>query len=88
MLVVQVGAQVARDCAPVWPGSGPAGQEQEWVATRMAEMGPGGGIQPASAPSLTLSTHIWDVVSREKLLLLIVLTGVCHAGKSNACVLM
>ena len=53
--LLQISAEVAWDCASCWSSPGSAGQEQEWVAARMAEMGSSSCIKPASTPSLIWS---------------------------------
>jgi hypothetical protein len=53
--MMQISAKVAWDCASSWCSPGSAGQEQEWVAARMAEMGSSSCIKPASTPSLIWS---------------------------------
>ncbi len=53
--LMQISAKVAWDGASCWSSPGSAGQEQEWVAARMAEMGSSSCIKPASTPSLIRS---------------------------------
>jgi len=53
--LMQISAKMAWDCTSCWSSPSSAGQEQEWVAARMAEMGSSSCIKPASTPSLIWS---------------------------------